>query len=111
MTPQIGQEAVAAAVSFGIGIVIQVLRGFPWFNDDATMATWVVGGVLTTLLTIAPPAGDTPLQFAQFCGVTLLLNIQAIAGGQGVGHTISSVTGGKVLPKFNQFSTTEAKKP
>lgn len=99
-------EFIQWLLTAGAGYGLQWLRGWPWFNDQATVLVWALGGVAITLLTTDPCPGPgwTPVQCFLFHAA---FNASIIAGGQSVGHLLSRNT--PLAPKFNQF-TQEVKK-
>lgn len=81
----------------GAGAVVKFLRGFPWFNDAATIAVAVAAAVLMTV--VSGHATDAASFFTQFG-----TDIQTVLATLGAGHLVARLSGGKVVPSNNQFA-------
>jgi hypothetical protein len=81
----------------GAGAATKWLRGFPWFNDAATVAVAVAAAVAMTV--VSGHAVDAGTFFTQFGG-----NIQTVLATLGAGHLLAKMSGGKILPQNNAFA-------
>ena len=81
----------------GSGAVVKWLRGYPWFNDAATIAVAVAAAVA---MTVIGGQGVDAASFFSACGS----NIQTVLATLGAGHLVAKISGGKVLPRNDQFA-------
>lgn len=81
----------------GAGAAIKFLRGYPWFNDAATIAVAVIAAALLTI--VSGHGVDAASFFNQFGS-----DIQTVLATLGAGHLVARMTGGKVLPRNDQFA-------